>query len=82
WPPTSGDVSRPAAQVRALSPAATLDRGYAVVQHGDGLVLRDPAEVDVGQVLRIRVARGELSATAGPADPRFTGPEHEDEGAT
>ncbi|MDM7830762.1 exodeoxyribonuclease VII large subunit [Cellulomonas edaphi] len=51
-----------AAQVRALSPAATLDRGYAVVQRADGHVVRDPADVDGGDRLRIRVAAGELAA--------------------
>ena len=51
-----------AAQVRALSPAATLDRGYAVVQGPDGHVVRDPADVSAGERLRIRVAAGELAA--------------------
>ena len=32
------------AQVRALSPLSTLDRGYAVVQHADGRVVMDQAE--------------------------------------
>lgn len=53
------------AQVRALSPAATLERGYAVVQQADGAVVRDPAQVTEGEELRVRVARGELLATAG-----------------
>lgn len=52
-------------RVRALSPAATLERGYAVVQRADGSVLRDPAEVTAGDPLSIRVAGGALGATAG-----------------
>lgn len=56
-----------AAQLRSLSPAATLDRGYAVVQTPDGTVVRSPDDTRVGEVLRIRVARGELAATVGPA---------------
>lgn len=52
-------------QVRALSPLATLERGYAVVQGADGHVLRDPDEVAAGEPLRVRLARGELPATAG-----------------
>lgn len=56
------EVAGLAAQVRALSPAATLDRGYAVVQTADGHVVRDPAEVSTGDDLRVRVARGELTA--------------------
>ncbi|HEY0119933.1 MAG TPA: exodeoxyribonuclease VII large subunit [Cellulomonas sp.] len=50
------------AQVRALSPAATLDRGYAVVQRADGLVVRDPAEVAADDELAVRVARGRFAA--------------------
>jgi exodeoxyribonuclease VII large subunit len=53
-------------QVRALSPAATLDRGYAVVQRPDGAVVRDPDEVRTGDRLRVRVAGGELTAEALP----------------
>ena len=52
------------AQVRALSPAATLDRGYAVVQLQDGRVLLDPDDVEDGEPLRLRLARGELAARA------------------
>ena len=57
------DIAHVRARVRALSPQATLDRGYAVVQRADGLVVRDPAEAH-GR-LRVRVARGEFDATAG-----------------
>ncbi|GHS87846.1 exodeoxyribonuclease 7 large subunit [Actinomycetota bacterium] len=58
----AGQTQRLAAQVRALSPAATLERGYAVVQRADGAVLRDPADVSAGDALRVRLARGELGA--------------------
>jgi len=57
------DVVRLAAQVRALSPQATLDRGYAVVQVAAGTVVRAPDEVREGDPLRVRVARGEFAAT-------------------
>ncbi|MCC9176241.1 exodeoxyribonuclease VII large subunit [Arthrobacter sp. zg-Y750] len=54
------------AQVRALSPQNTLDRGYAVVQlQADGSVVRDAAAVPPAARLRIRVAVGELAATEG-----------------
>jgi exodeoxyribonuclease VII large subunit len=49
------------AQVRALSPLATLERGYAVVQHGDGRIVMDRAEVDAEELLRVRVARGDFA---------------------
>lgn len=51
------------ARLRALSPAATLDRGYAIVQRGGGHVVRAAADVAKGDVLRVRLARGELSTT-------------------
>ena len=51
------------AQVRALSPQATLDRGYAVVQHADGHVVMDRAEVQAKELLHVRVARGDFGAT-------------------
>jgi exodeoxyribonuclease VII large subunit len=53
-------------RVRALSPAATLERGYAVVQRADGSVLRDPAAAADGEALTLRLAGGALPATAGP----------------
>jgi len=50
------------ARVRSLSPQATLDRGYAVVQLLDGSIARDPAALSVGEKLRIRLAGGEIPA--------------------
>jgi exodeoxyribonuclease VII large subunit len=49
------------ARVTALSPAATLERGYAVLQTLDGRVVRRPADTEVGDALRARVAEGELA---------------------
>lgn len=56
------DLAHTRARVVALSPQATLDRGYAVVQHADGSVVRDAADVALTESLRLRVARGELMA--------------------
>ena len=53
------------ARVRALSPLATLERGYAIVQRGDGLVVRKPEEVEAGDPLKVRLAGGALDATVG-----------------
>jgi exodeoxyribonuclease VII large subunit len=52
------------AQVRALSPLATLERGYAVVQHADGRIVTDRGDVEADELLRIRVARGEFAVHA------------------
>jgi exodeoxyribonuclease VII large subunit len=48
------------ARVRALSPLATLERGYAVIQHADGRIVMDRAHVAVNELLRVRVARGDF----------------------
>ena len=69
-----------AAQVRALSPAATLDRGYAVVQTSDGHVVREATEVAAKDSLRIRVSRGELMATVLAVAPGRRRPAAEDDG--
>jgi exodeoxyribonuclease VII large subunit len=50
------------ARVRSLSPQATLDRGYAVVQLLDGSIARDPKMLRVGEGLRLRLALGEIGA--------------------
>ena len=47
-------------QVRALSPLATLERGYAVVQHADGRIVMDRTDVATDELLSVRVARGDF----------------------
>ncbi|GIF64667.1 exodeoxyribonuclease 7 large subunit [Asanoa ishikariensis] len=61
------DLRHTVARLRALSPAATLDRGYAIVQSRAGHVVRAATEVTKGDVLRVRLARGELSTTVDEA---------------
>jgi exodeoxyribonuclease VII large subunit len=56
------DVAHVRARVRALSPAATLDRGYAVVQTDDGAVVRAADDVAPGALVRVRVSDGEFRA--------------------
>ncbi|MDT4997731.1 MAG: exodeoxyribonuclease large subunit [Pseudonocardiales bacterium] len=56
------DLAHLRARMRALSPQATLDRGYAVVRTADGTVVRAPEQA-IGR-LRIRVAAGEFEASA------------------
>jgi exodeoxyribonuclease VII large subunit len=57
------DIARLAARVTALSPQATLDRGYAVLQRSDGHAVRDPADVQPGDSLTGRVAAGRIPLT-------------------
>ncbi|MCL2552971.1 MAG: exodeoxyribonuclease VII large subunit [Actinomycetia bacterium] len=61
-----GDLSHTLARVVALSPAATLRRGYAVLQRADGTAVRDPDEVAEGEQLRARVAEGEFAVRVTP----------------
>jgi len=51
------------AHLRSLSPQSTLDRGYSVVRNAKGEVIRDPKELKSGDLLAIKVAKGETSAT-------------------
>lgn len=46
--------------LRTLSPAATLERGYAVARAASGRIVRDPADVASGEALRVIVARGTI----------------------
>ncbi|RKE20930.1 exodeoxyribonuclease VII large subunit [Streptomyces sp. TLI_171] len=63
------DLGHALARVVALSPLATLERGYAVLQKADGTVVTDPGQVADGEALRARVARGGFEVRAdGAAD--------------
>lgn len=59
-----------AARLATLGPAATLARGYAVVQTvSGGQILRSTADAPAGTSLRIRVGNGAIGATStGPTD--------------
>jgi exodeoxyribonuclease VII large subunit len=50
--------------LRTLSPQNTLDRGYAIVRDADGRVVNTTAGVTSGDVLALRVADGDINATA------------------
>jgi exodeoxyribonuclease VII large subunit len=58
------DLTHVRARLVALSPAATLRRGYAIVQHADASVVRAGAEVSDGEVLDLRFADDHLQVTA------------------
>jgi exodeoxyribonuclease VII large subunit len=52
------------ARLGALSPHATLERGYAIVHRG-GEVVRSPAQVEPGDPIDVRVADGAFGAVVG-----------------
>jgi exodeoxyribonuclease VII large subunit len=53
----------------SLSPLATLERGYAIVQRSDGgALVTDAAQVKRGTAIDVRLARGTLAATVDDTD--------------
>jgi exodeoxyribonuclease VII large subunit len=50
------------ASLRALSPAATLARGYAIAHLDDGRILTDAVDAPAGTALTVTVDRGSLRA--------------------
>ncbi len=67
----TADLEHTLARVTALSPVATLRRGYAVVQRADGQVVRQPAQVAEGDPLRVRLADGDLAARVSNGRPAY-----------
>lgn len=63
------DIDHLGARARALSPAATLDRGYAIVTLPGGAIARSAAQVTEGDLLGIRLAEGTVAARAIAPEP-------------
>ena len=63
------DLEHRRARVRALSPLATLQRGYAVVQTAEGTVVTSVAELAPGTTIDTRLADGRFTATVDEAHP-------------
>lgn len=59
----SDDVGHRFARVQSLSPLATLQRGYAVIQTPGGNVIAEASTVSPGEVVEARLASGRLTAT-------------------
>lgn len=51
------------ALLEAVSPLATLQRGYAIVTNGSGEVVKAAAEVEVDEALDVRLGRGRLKVS-------------------
>jgi exodeoxyribonuclease VII large subunit len=56
-------LERLTSQMEALSPVAILERGYALVFDSSGKLLKDAAQVKVGDDVTARLARGQIAAT-------------------
>ncbi len=57
-----GELGRESAALNALSPYATLERGYSIVRGPDGTVLRDARSAKSGDQISVRLQRGEIGA--------------------
>src|SRR5699024_894936 len=58
------DIGHHLARVRALSPKATLARGYAIAQLPDGTVVQQRAQLSDGTSARHPLADGGIAATS------------------
>jgi exodeoxyribonuclease VII large subunit len=58
-----------------LSPLAILERGYALVFDGTGRLVKDAAQVQAGQEISARLARGQLRATVKKTTEEVSGQE-------
>ena len=56
-------LERLTSQMEALSPVAILERGYALVFDVSGKLVKDAAQVQAGDEITARLARGEIEAT-------------------
>jgi len=55
-------LSRCQGALAALSPLATLERGYSIVRGPDGAIVRDAAQLATGDELQLQFARGKVGA--------------------
>ena len=63
------DIGHQRARAQALSPLATLQRGYAVLQDADGHVLTSVTQATAGAAVSVRVADGRVHATTDRVEP-------------
>ena len=59
----NGRLNQFTGRLKALSPLAILDRGYALVFDSAGVLLKDAAQVNAGDQISARLAKGTVSAT-------------------
>ena len=59
----TGRMQHSAHALHTLSPLATLERGYAIVSHGDkNTIVRDARHLKSGETINTRLARGEVES--------------------
>ena len=62
-----GDLGRLAASLDALSPLASLGRGYAIIRNDEGRIVKSVTQVATGQHLELVVSDGTVDATVAGA---------------
>jgi exodeoxyribonuclease VII large subunit len=63
----------------AVSPLATLERGYAIATRTDGELIRDVTGLAIGAEVRIRVSRGTFGAKVATVEPAAPDPASDDD---
>ncbi len=63
------DIGHQRARAQSLSPLATLQRGYSVLQDADGHVITSVAQAAAGAAVSVRVADGRIHATTDRVEP-------------
>jgi len=69
------DLSHQIARVRGLSPLATLDRGYSVLQDAGGHVVTSIGQATPDQELQVRVRDGRIHVVVGHSTPDQSDPD-------
>ena len=64
--------------LRAVSPEATLQRGYAIVTAADGVIARDAEDFAPGDQVLARLARGQLALTVNTVEAIIVGEKPDD----
>lgn len=70
----TGRLAVAQARLAAVSPLATLARGYAIVRHADGRVVRQQQDVVGGDRLAVQVVDGQFTVTVDRYPAGETGP--------
>ena len=74
----ANDLGHQLARVRGMSPLATLQRGYAVLQDTDGHVVTSVEQATTGRALQVRVVDGRIAVTVtGTEATQLTAPSKE-----
>ena len=68
--PAEATLSRLAASLEALSPLSVLSRGYAIARGAGGRVVKDAADLSVGEEVRVLLGSGSFGATVTSTDPQ------------